>query len=62
MPSQIVNMMLSAAMTTKPINLSARGTYAGRDDYVRESWDRAATCEGVPDFGVIIIGGKRACQ
>jgi len=39
-----------------------RGTYAGRDDYVRESWDRATTCEGVPAFGVIIIGDKRACQ
>ena len=35
-----------------------RGTYEGRDDYKRESWDRAKTCDACPAFGAILIGDK----
>ena len=35
-----------------------RGTYAGRDDYTREPWDRAKTCDACPPFGAVIIGDR----
>ena len=35
-----------------------RGTHAGLDDYAREPWDRAKTCDLCPAFGAILIGDK----
>ena len=30
----------------------------GNDDYTREPWDRAKTCDACPPFGAVLIGGK----
>lgn len=35
-----------------------RCTFKGNDDYVREPWDRAKTCDCAPVLGAIIIGEK----
>jgi AraC-like DNA-binding protein len=35
-----------------------RGSHKGFDDYARESWDRAKTCDMCPAFGAILIGDK----
>lgn len=36
-----------------------RGTYIGNgDDYARETWERAKTCDICPAFGAIIIGNN----
>ncbi|HWT76334.1 MAG TPA: AraC family transcriptional regulator [Mobilitalea sp.] len=37
-----------------------RGTYLGRDDYHRESWNRFATCDVAPVFGAILINGRKS--
>lgn len=34
---------------------AGRGSYRGAEDYVREPWDRACKCEGVPAFGAILL-------
>jgi AraC-type DNA-binding domain-containing proteins len=36
-----------------------RGTYLGKEDYHREPWDRAATCDIAPVFGAILINGRK---
>ncbi|MCL2707595.1 MAG: helix-turn-helix transcriptional regulator [Defluviitaleaceae bacterium] len=35
-----------------------RGTYAGNDEYARESWDRPKTCDGAPAFGAMLVGER----
>jgi AraC-like DNA-binding protein len=37
-----------------------RGTYLGFEDYHRESWDRASTCDVAPVFGAILVSGRIA--
>lgn len=36
-----------------------RGTYKGNEDYCRESWDRAKTCDVAPTFGALLIGTRK---
>ena len=35
-----------------------RGTYKRHNEYARESWDRAKTCDIAPAFGALLIGQK----
>lgn len=35
-----------------------RGTYRGGEDYCREAWDRAGTCDVAPACGAILIGPR----
>ncbi len=37
-----------------------RGTYLGFDDYHRESWNRASTCDVAPTFGAILINSRKS--
>jgi hypothetical protein len=37
-----------------------RGTNRGFDDYHREAWNRAATCDAAPSFGAILINGRKS--
>ena len=37
-----------------------RGTYLGFDDYHREAWNRAATCDVAPTFGAILINSRKS--
>lgn len=36
-----------------------RGSYIESDEYAREPWNRAVTCDIAPTFGAIIIGEKK---